>query len=977
MRIPLLLFVAAASCFAQVAYPGGTLSAPAYYANPPFTNAFPGSRLNDATGCATTYTGGTAANHAYVVRIQTAGTPDTIEWQKDGGSWSSPINVTGACQTLTDGVGIKFAATTGHTAGYVPTMAWIPSFAYIVAPAYFAIDAAQHKQLVIVAGTSCGSTPTWNDSGGTTTDCGVTWQDDNLDPPWNNYDQWTFQATINGSISAAGTSRQNGSGVVFRSAFQKLNDLLLAGDFPVDSTCQTDSTSALQAMIYQSRVKGQAAIVSGGCYAISGSGLQMIDGGEDLRCQSNLGCTLLMKTAGMTGVTVMGYENRLAGFRITPVAAATGTTGVLVTTSAGTAFPGATQNTEGNRLDDLYILGSTGTNSGMAAGVLIIGSGVGEVVYTQGHRVHVQGAIDAWKDSTTTAEINSGFQNNANWCTDCNFEQSARCIYLNGVGEDHFDGLSLNGCNGIPSVGTVAVTNGSTAVVGTGTTWTAGGTGVTTGAPFYAGGWTATIASITDATHLTLSAGFPGASAAGIAYGIGENPIVIDSTTFGSNLHVPSAGNVIHWNTGEPVQTLAIFDPYAERNLLVTPNVAPGGSTTYDMTGGKNSVLSNGGNFLASYDLNGFPQVWLGAVAEHTATAGQSTPMFATVQIGEAFNAGSPGKGQNTILRLQTAASFNVGGGPASVAWMNLNPYGYRWVASFGYQVGMIVVDPSQHIQRVIVAGTSGSSTPTWNDSGGRTTDGGVTYQDGAGGGGGAAGLYLNTAPNVTDGTIALDSQRTDIAGATGGVDLVRGVDTDGQSAKYGNVFAQPVPGSAWSKVTVNARSGSGAMAEAGSLVGGAGLQLPPISSPFCGAATHDTMYPSPYVSGTASAWHFCGQNSAGSYVPSALITDGTLNSYSPVFPTVTASSQLNFKDQTTPTDIWTWYSVGNVAYLYSNTFGNLLSVNPSTHVLSVNGVAFSGYTGTKTRTACTTITGGAPSGCSNVTETYVNGLLQ
>ncbi len=38
---------------------------------------------------------------------------------------------------------------------------------------------------------------------------------------------------------------------------------------------------------------------------------------------------------------------------------------------------------------------------------------------------------------------------------------------------------------------------------------------------------------------------------------------------------------------------------------------------------------------------------------------------------------------------------------------------------------------------------------------------------------------------------------------------------------------------------------------------------------------------------------------------------------------------------------------------------------------------AGTGFSGTRLRTVCTTINGGAASGCSNVTETYVNGLLQ
>src|ERR1700683_3997331 len=52
------------------------------------------------------------------------------------------------------------------------------------------------------------------------------------------------------------------------------------------------------------------------------------------------------------------------------------------------------------------------------------------------------------------------------------------------------------------------------------------------------------------------------------------------------------------------------------------------------------------------------------------------------------------------------------------------------WAASFGFQVNQRVVDGAGHTQNVIVAGVTGSTEPTWDDSGGTTTDGGVTWQD-------------------------------------------------------------------------------------------------------------------------------------------------------------------------------------------------------------------------------------------------------
>lgn len=60
------------------------------------------------------------------VEIDDELTPDTFKWRKvtrnsDGvktiGSWTAGVAVTGAAQTLADGVTVKFSATTGHTEG--------------------------------------------------------------------------------------------------------------------------------------------------------------------------------------------------------------------------------------------------------------------------------------------------------------------------------------------------------------------------------------------------------------------------------------------------------------------------------------------------------------------------------------------------------------------------------------------------------------------------------------------------------------------------------------------------------------------------------------------------------------------------------------------------------------------------------------------------------------------------------------------
>lgn len=77
--------------------------------------AFSGSGLDDATA------GGTfvgARDKRYLVVIDGEGTPDTFKWSDDGGvTFTGGVAITGAAQTLNEGVTVTFGATTGHTAG--------------------------------------------------------------------------------------------------------------------------------------------------------------------------------------------------------------------------------------------------------------------------------------------------------------------------------------------------------------------------------------------------------------------------------------------------------------------------------------------------------------------------------------------------------------------------------------------------------------------------------------------------------------------------------------------------------------------------------------------------------------------------------------------------------------------------------------------------------------------------------------------
>ncbi len=74
------------------------------------TTTFVGTGLNDAITCGSRTAGGTIT-----ATISATGTPDSFTWTSSSGASGGPTAITGGCQLLTAGVGIKFTATTGHT----------------------------------------------------------------------------------------------------------------------------------------------------------------------------------------------------------------------------------------------------------------------------------------------------------------------------------------------------------------------------------------------------------------------------------------------------------------------------------------------------------------------------------------------------------------------------------------------------------------------------------------------------------------------------------------------------------------------------------------------------------------------------------------------------------------------------------------------------------------------------------------------
>jgi len=66
-------------------------------------------------------TAGTAASY-YEFKITGAGAPDSWAWRENGGSWSANIAMTTSNYTVTDGLVMKWATTTGHTLNDVFTV---------------------------------------------------------------------------------------------------------------------------------------------------------------------------------------------------------------------------------------------------------------------------------------------------------------------------------------------------------------------------------------------------------------------------------------------------------------------------------------------------------------------------------------------------------------------------------------------------------------------------------------------------------------------------------------------------------------------------------------------------------------------------------------------------------------------------------------------------------------------------------------
>lgn len=86
---------------------------PAYAQTTIGAAVFNGVGLNDATSGGTA--NGMSAYTEFTIIVTGTGMPNQFKWNRNGGSYTTGVNMTGSAQALAGGVTIRFAATTGHT----------------------------------------------------------------------------------------------------------------------------------------------------------------------------------------------------------------------------------------------------------------------------------------------------------------------------------------------------------------------------------------------------------------------------------------------------------------------------------------------------------------------------------------------------------------------------------------------------------------------------------------------------------------------------------------------------------------------------------------------------------------------------------------------------------------------------------------------------------------------------------------------
>lgn len=118
---------------------GSTISSP----------VFTGTGLNDLTP------GGIFTDTAidtFTVAVDGTGSPNTFKWKKNSGGFTSGVSMTGAGQSLSDGVTVTFAATTGHHLGDQWVVTASPGSAVAGTPFVSNLDAMGGNSNILLQG---------------------------------------------------------------------------------------------------------------------------------------------------------------------------------------------------------------------------------------------------------------------------------------------------------------------------------------------------------------------------------------------------------------------------------------------------------------------------------------------------------------------------------------------------------------------------------------------------------------------------------------------------------------------------------------------------------------------------------------------------------------------------------------------------------------------------------------------------------
>ncbi len=210
-------------------------------------------------------------------------------------------------------------------------------------------------------------------------------------------------------------------------------------------------------------------------------------------------------------------------------------------------------------------------------------------------------------------------------------------------------------------------------------------------------------------------------------------------TAINNNLHLFATDSGTGGSSNIVEYTIASVNQYSGLATAHTPLHVFNGSTGTGSEGIVGLALDAQGNmFLANsspntiVELNQAGTAALGSYAPSTQTpAWQAGTQYFTLGTAILDPNGHVQKVATAGKSGSLYPPFNQYGGTAldnAVVWQDLGLF--AWQSKTAYFVTNQVVDPSFHLQQVTVAGTSGTKQPKWNDAGGTTKDGSVTWTD-------------------------------------------------------------------------------------------------------------------------------------------------------------------------------------------------------------------------------------------------------